>query len=71
MIGSSRKLLVTCVAARQDGKDFSTIWRDILKGHVLVLGIPATVMIDGHAMLAITLMSGERLMFGDDGFSIE
>jgi hypothetical protein len=34
VFGSSRKLLATCIAARQDGKDFPTIWRDILKGRV-------------------------------------
>jgi hypothetical protein len=68
---SSSKLLAACVAARQDGKDFPTIWQDILKGHPTVLEIPATVMIGGESVLAIPLITGQRLIFGEAGFSIE
>jgi hypothetical protein len=68
---STRELLAICAASRQGGKDFPTIWRDILKGHPAVLGIPATVMIGGESVLAIPLITGERLVFGDKGFSID
>ena len=71
MFDSSSKLLALCVAARRDGKDFPTIWQDILKGHPTVLGIPATVMIGGESMLAIPLITGQRLVFGAGGFSLD
>jgi hypothetical protein len=71
LFDSSRKLLAICVAARQDGKDFPTIWQDILKGHPTVLGIPATVMLGKESALAVPLITGERLIFGGGKFSID
>ena len=71
MFDSSSKLLALCVAARQDRNDFPSIWRDIIKGHPAVLGIPATVMIGGESVLAIPLITGQRLIFGTNGFSID
>ena len=71
MFDSSSKLLAACVAARQDGKDFPTIWQKIAKRHPAVLGIPVSVRIGDETVLSIPLLSGQRLIFGEAGFWLD
>jgi hypothetical protein len=64
-------LLETCVSARLAGADFPTIWRDILKYHPLVVGLPPIQRIDDNGpKIEIQLITGKSLMFDSKGFSI-
>jgi hypothetical protein len=59
---TSTALLGKCLAAREEGADFPTVWHDILKGHPLVKGLP--VQRDGG--LEIALITGQRLIYDSD-----
>jgi hypothetical protein len=70
MTDSVTDLLATCVAARLSGKDFPTIWNDILKRHALVIGGPVQHTDEREPYLAIQLLTGQQLLLGSVGFSI-
>lgn len=67
---SASDLLRKCVAARQAGADFPGIWDTILKRHPLVFGPPVQGMEAGEARLEIPLITGQRLVYGNEGFEI-
>jgi hypothetical protein len=62
-------LLRACEAARQQGKDFPTIWTTILKNHPLVLGLPSHSVVNGEAKIVVSLIDGRRLLSTPQGFS--
>ena len=63
-------LLQKCVTARAGGADFPSIWNKLLKGHPLVAGLPIQGLAGNAARLEVPLITGERLIYGDAGFSI-
>jgi hypothetical protein len=64
-------LLARCVAARERGGDFPTIWNDILRRHPLVLeGLPVQVITKSDPMLKIQLTNGQSLYFQNGEFSL-
>jgi hypothetical protein len=70
MADSVTDLLARCVAARLGGKDFPTIWNDILKRHALVAGRPVQHVDAGEPYLAIPLLTGQQIIVNSVGFSI-
>lgn len=63
-------LLRLCETARQEGKDFPTVWNTILKRHPLVLGAPSHEVVDGEARIVVRLVTGQRLLSAISGFSL-
>jgi hypothetical protein len=70
MTDSVTDLLALCVAARLSGDDFSAIWNNILKGHLLVLGAPLLHADGIEPYLAIQLSTGQQLLLNSIGFSV-
>ena len=63
-------LAAQCRAARTSGKDFPTIWHEILKVSPLVVGRPVQVVDSGRPRLEINLISGGRLVFDSNSNEI-
>jgi hypothetical protein len=63
-------LLNLCNAARQDGADFPTIWKGMLKDNRIVAGMPASRSTPFGPLLEVPLTTGEQLEFGPHGFSL-
>ena len=70
MIREAQKLLQHCIAVRQEGADFPTIWQTVLRYHPLVVGSPVQRIIDGNPALEIALITGQRLICDDKGFAL-
>ena len=66
-----RELLKTCLDAQRKGADFPTVWNQILKNSGLVVGSPVQlVQADGQAALAVSLTTGQRIVYGAGRYSI-
>ena len=52
-----------CTELMREGTDFPAVWSTLLKGHILVEGIPQSKM---RTVLEIRLITGERLVFDGD-----
>ena len=65
-----RDLLRRCSAEKQRGADFPSIWNNILRRHPLVFSAPVQVLEGGEAKLAVPLITGQSLVYGDAGFSL-
>lgn len=63
-------LLAICQGARKAGADFPTLWREKLKHHPLVDGMPVQVILGEKPALSIQLLDGRCLTFGEDGFRL-
>jgi hypothetical protein len=70
MRDAAGSILETCALARFAGADFPTIWRDIIKHHPLVVGLPIQQIDDNGPMIEIQLITGKSLIFDSKGFSI-
>ena len=55
-----------CTELMREGTDFPALWSTLLKGHILVEGIPQSKIEDGRTVLEIRLITGERLVFDGD-----
>lgn len=64
-------LLALCEAARNEGRDFPTIWTTILRGHPLVIGPPHHEMRDGEAIIVIPLLTRRMLLSSIDRLWLE
>ena len=58
------ELLERCRTAHIAGLDFPTIWKQIVRAHPLVLGLPVQVMIGSEPQLRMQLINGQSLCFG-------
>ena len=56
------ELVERCIAVRNAGADFPTVWDTVLRRHPLVNGIPAQTINDGRIQLEIRLITGQRLI---------
>jgi hypothetical protein len=56
-----------CTDAVHEGADFPAVWSKLLKGHPLIEGIPQQRLEGDRSLLDIPLITGERLVFDDDG----
>lgn len=56
--------------AWKDGHDFPEIWRMIISPHPLVAGLPVQAMDGEVPVLDTLLLTGQRLRFGEAGFSL-
>lgn len=68
-MATADELVRACEAARQQGKDFPTIWTTILKNHPLVFGLPSHCVVNGEAQIVVSLIDGRRLLSTPRGFS--
>jgi hypothetical protein len=64
-------LLEVCIALRQNGADFPTIWHRALQPSRLVVGKPKQFYEEGRPLLKVRLITNHFLVFSPDGFSIE
>jgi hypothetical protein len=64
------ELLHACIAAQRKGADFPTVWNNVLKGSGLVRGPPVQLVHEGRAMLEVTLITGQVIVFGPWGYSM-
>ena len=56
-------LLAECLAARDRGADFPTIYQTVIRKHPLFAGVPTTAT-DGKAIwLEVGLRSGQKLIY--------
>ena len=55
-----------CTELMREGTDFPAVWSTLLKGHILVEGIPQSKIEGGRTVLEIRLITGERLVFDGD-----
>jgi hypothetical protein len=69
----SHDLAQLCTELVRNGNDFPTVWSTVLKGHVLVDGIPRQHHDGTRALLEIRLITGDRLIFDGDAkrFSVK
>jgi hypothetical protein len=56
-------LLTSCNSALDGGADFPRIWRDVLRAHPLVCGVPIQRMDDLNPVLEIPLLTGHRIVY--------
>ena len=65
-------LVERCIAARNGGADFPTVWQTVLRRDPLVGGIPMQTINDGRVQLEIRLLTGQRFIFDADanGYSL-
>jgi hypothetical protein len=59
-----KELLERCRTAHRAGRDFPTIWNQIVRTDPLVLGLPVQVMIGSEPQLRMQLVNGQSLCFG-------
>ena len=71
MADAARDLLDACHAARQCGADFPTIWRNVLKDHSLVAGLPVQGDDIVDPALEVHLLTGQSLVFRPAAISLE
>jgi hypothetical protein len=64
--GRAHDLARLCTELMRKGNDFPTVWSTLLKGHTLVAGIPQSKLEGAQPILAIPLITGERLVFDGD-----
>jgi hypothetical protein len=64
-------LLSACKTARAAGADFPTIWTNVLKDDVLVLGPPRQGGDVDAPALEVRLLNGQSLVFRAGEFSLE
>jgi len=64
------RLIQACESARCEGKDFPTIWRNVLRPHSLVVGLPRHEIVAGQAAILVNLRNGQTLISTVDGFSL-
>jgi hypothetical protein len=70
IVEEAGELLEACNAARRSSTDFPTIWNEILKNNPIVAGSPVQHMDESGPILVIQLTTGQRIVFGAQGFSI-
>ncbi len=59
----SADLVRRCIAARNSGASFPTIWRTVLQPDPLVGGLPKQTHSDGRVQMTVQLNTGERLIY--------
>ena len=63
MTNSVARLVEACNAKRNNGADFPTIWRELLKAHPCVRGQPIQDSGEDGPVLRIPLITGQFLLF--------
>ncbi|MCV3205503.1 hypothetical protein OHD62_06925 [Mesorhizobium sp. YC-39] len=64
------RLLDACNAEKNQGADFPTIWKTILKAHPYVAGSPIQDSGEDGPILRIPLITGQFLVFLGSNFSL-
>ena len=59
-----------CAAAYAAGKDFPTVYTEIIQGNPLVIGMPVQGTDNHGPTLRIKLANGQSLVFHSGGFSL-
>ena len=63
-------LQAQCAAAYAAGKDFPTVYTEIIRGNPLVIGMPVQGADKHGPTLRINLTNGQTLVFHSGGFSL-
>lgn len=64
------RLVERCNAERNNGADFPTIWREVLKAHPYVCGLPIQDSNEDGPILRVPLITGKFLVFLGPHFSL-
>ncbi|MDX8535598.1 hypothetical protein RFM41_31825 [Mesorhizobium sp. VK25A] len=64
------RLVVACNDERKKGSDFPTIWKDVLKAHPYVRGLPIQDSGEDGPVLKIPLITGQFLVFLGSHFAL-
>lgn len=64
------RLVDACNAERNNGVDFPMIWRELLKAHPCVRGLPIQDSGENGPILRIPLTTGQFLVFLGSHFSL-
>lgn len=70
MTNTVARLVDACNSAREKGSDFPTIWKEVLKAHPCVRGLPIQDSGEGGPVLKIPLITGQFLVFLGSHFSL-
>ncbi|MFT3728183.1 MAG: hypothetical protein QM759_10205 [Terricaulis sp.] len=70
MLQTPQQLLAACESARQEGKDFPTVWRTVLQRSPLVIGLPGHEIRDGEARIIISLTTGQQIGSSLAGYTL-
>jgi hypothetical protein len=63
MTNNVARLVDRCNAERKNGADFPTIWRDVLKAHPSVCGLPIQDSGKDGPILRVPLITGQFVVF--------
>ena len=64
---TATELARKCTTMARKGRSFPTVWRAMLKRHILVGGVPRQRFEDKRTLVDIPLTTGERLVFDREG----
>ncbi len=64
------RLVAACNAERNKGAAFPPIWREVLRAHPYVRGLPIQDSSEDGPFLKIPLITGQFLVFLDSHFSL-
>lgn len=70
MLEQAERLREDCNMALGAGKDFRTIWEEILQSSPLTVGPPEQRYNGAGIQLRIPLVNGQALIFSDDNFAL-
>jgi len=70
MTNTVAKLVGACNAERRKGSDFPTIWKEVLKTHPCVRGLPIQDSGEDGPILKIPLITGQFLVFLGSHFAL-
>jgi hypothetical protein len=64
---TAKELVHKCTTMARKGRSFPTVWRAMLKRHILVGGVPRQRLEDKRTLVEVPLTTGERLVFDREG----
>jgi hypothetical protein len=64
---TANDLVLKCNTLAHHGANFAIVWEAVLKGHVLVIGLPLQIMDDEQRpQLQIRLINSQSLVYSSD-----
>jgi hypothetical protein len=67
MTETANELVLKCNTLAHHGANFAIVWEAVLKGHVLVIGLPVQVLDeDAHPQLQIRLINSQCLVYNSE-----
>jgi hypothetical protein len=67
MVETANELVLKCNTLAHHGANFAIVWEAVLKGHVLVIGLPVQALDDEQRpQLQIRLINSQSLVYNSD-----